>query len=96
MQVSDTVNSKFFRSKNVTDDDPIDLMVRDLLSEKLGIDFHLIHPDTSIKDDLDIDSLDFIETVLELEKKFRIKISDDEIEKLRNVGDITKLIKLKM
>jgi acyl carrier protein len=96
MQVSNTVHSKFFRPMNISDDDPIDLMVRDLLSEKLGIDFHLIHPDTSLSDDLDIDSLDLIETVSELEKRFKIKINDEEVEKLRNVGDVTKLVQLKM
>ena len=96
MQVSNSVNAQFFRSMNIADDDPIDFMVRDLLSEKLGIDFHLIHPDKSLSDDLDIDSLDLIETVSELEKRFKIKISDEEIEKLRNVGDVIKIVKLKM
>jgi len=96
MQVNSTVHAKFFRSMNISEDDPIDVIVRDLLSEKLGIDFQLIHPDASLSDDLDVDSLDFVETVLEIEKRFKIKISDEEIEKLRKVGDVTKLVKLKM
>jgi acyl carrier protein len=96
MQTSDKINTKVFPLTKVSNDNPIDIMVRDLLSEKLGIDFHSMNEGTSLADDLDIDSLDLIETVAELEKRFKIKISDEETEKLRTVGSIIHLIKSKI
>jgi acyl carrier protein len=100
MPVNDAVKSKYLMSVHVSNDnakdDPIDFMVRDLLSEKLGVDFHRIKNDASMIDDLGIDSLDFIDTIMELEKVFKVKINDEESERLRTVEDITNLIKLKM
>jgi acyl carrier protein len=96
MQNNEAIDSRYFTLKKVSNDDPVDFMLRDLLSEKLGIDFHSIQEDASFDDDLGIDSLDFIEIIMEIEKKFRIKISDEESEKLRTVASITRLIKQKI
>jgi acyl carrier protein len=96
MQTSEKINSKIFQLTKISNDNPIDIIIRDLLSEKLGIDFHTMNEGTSLADDLDIDSLDLIETITELEKRFRIRISDEETEKLRTVGSIIHLIKLKI
>jgi acyl carrier protein len=96
MQNNEAIDSRYFTLKKVSNDDPIDFMTRDLLSEKLGIDFHAIQEDASFEDDLGIDSLDFIEIIDEIEKKFKIKISDEESEKLRTVANITRLIKQKI
>ena len=96
MQNNEAIDSKYFLLKKVSNDDPIDFMTRDLLSEKLGIDFHSIQDEATFDDDLGIDSLDFIEIIMEIEKKFKIKISDEESEKLRTVASITRLIKQKI
>ena len=96
MQNKEAIDSKYFTLKKVSNDDPVDFIIRDLLSEKLGIDFHSIQEDASFDDDLGIDSLDFIEIIMEIEKKFKIKISDEESEKLRTVASITRLIKQKI
>ena len=96
MQNNEPIDSKYFLLKKVSNDDPIDFMLRDLLSEKLGIDFHSIQGDASFGDDLGVDSLDFVEIIMEIEKKFKIKISDEESEKLKTVASITRLIKQKI
>jgi acyl carrier protein len=96
MQNESVLDERQFSLKKVSNDDPIDFMTRDLLSEKLGIDFHAIQEDASLEDDLGIDSLDFVEIIMEVEKKFKIKISDEESEKLRTVKNITRLIKQKI
>jgi acyl carrier protein len=96
MKNSKAIDSKYFSLKKVSNDDPIDFMTRDLLSEKLGIDFHSIQDEASFEDDLGIDSLDLVEITMEIEKKFKIKISDEESEKLRTVANITRLIKQKI
>jgi acyl carrier protein len=96
MQNQDSVNTKYFPLKVITDNDPVDVIVRDLLSDKLGLDFHTVDDEASLKDDLGIDSLDFTEFIMELEKKFKIDITDEETEKLRKVKDITLLITQKI
>ena len=74
---------------------PIDIIIKDIFSEKLGIDFQLIQSDTSIQDDLGIDSLDYVEIIMEIEKKFNIRITDEESEKFKTINHITQFIKLK-
>ncbi|HXB28597.1 MAG TPA: acyl carrier protein [Puia sp.] len=96
MQNNEAIDSKYFILRKVSNDDPIDYITRDILTEKLGIDFHSIQEDANFENDLGIDSLDFIEIILEIEKKFKIKISDEESEKLRTVKSITRLIKQKI
>ena len=65
---------------------PIDIIIKDIFSEKLGIDFQLIQSDTSIQDDLGIDSLDYVEIIMEIEKKFNIRITDEESEKFKTIN----------
>jgi acyl carrier protein len=96
MQNNEAIDSKYFTLKKVSNDDPIDFMTRDLLSEKLGLDVHSIREDASFEDDLGVDSLDFVEIIVEIEKKFKIKISDEESEKLKTLKSITRLIKQKI
>src|SRR5579863_1667937 len=95
MQNKAAIDAKIFSLVQNSDKDPVDSIVRDVLSEKLGIDFQLIQPDSSIEDDLNIDSLDFTEIIMEIEKKFRIKITDEESEKLRTVAQIISFVKRK-
>src|SRR5579863_490343 len=96
MQNNEAIDSRYFSLKKVSDEDPVEYIIRDLLTEKLGIDFHSIHEDATFEDDLGIDSLDFVEIIMEIEKKFKIKISDEESEKLRTVKSIIRLIKHKI
>ena len=80
----------------ISDDDTIDFMIRDLLSEKLGMDIQFIRSDSRIDDDLNIDSLDFADIIMEIGKKFRIKITDEESEKFKTVESIIRFVKLKI
>ena len=96
MQNNAAIDAKIFSLIQNSDKDPVDSIVRDVLSEKTGIDFQLIQPDSSIDDDLNIDSLDFTEIIMEIEKKFRIKITDEESEKFRTVAHISHFVKSKI
>ena len=46
-----------------------------------------------LKDDLKINSARVVDIVLDLEEKFDIEISDAEIEKIKTVNDIVKVLK---
>lgn len=57
----------------------IDLKVREFLIEDLEIDEEKIREDGKLKDDLGIDSLDFVDMVVIVEEKFGFKIKPEEM-----------------
>ena len=50
----------------------------------------------SITDDLGADSLDVVDLVMSFEEEFDIEIPDDQVEKIKTVGDIVKFIEEKV
>ena len=61
-------------------------LVRSHLSEELGIDSSGIQEETRFKEDLEADSLDLVELVMELEDRYGIRIPDEEAAKIQTVG----------
>ena len=57
----------------------IEEKVREFLIEDLEIDEDKIVPEGKLKDDLGIDSLDFVDIVVIVEKKFGFKIKPEEM-----------------
>jgi acyl carrier protein len=66
-------------------DEVLDL-VRTHLSQELGIDASAIEEETRFKEDLEADSLDLVELVMELEDRYGIRISEEEAERIKTVG----------
>ncbi|TGB00252.1 acyl carrier protein [Sporolactobacillus shoreae] len=62
--------------------------VKKIVVDRLGVDEADVKPEASFKDDLDADSLDIVELVMELEDEFNLEISDEDAEKIQTVGDV--------
>ena len=61
--------------------------VRDHLATELEIDPARIAAETRFKEDLDADSLDLYELVMELEDGYGIRVSEQEAAQIKTVGD---------
>ena len=61
--------------------------VREHLAEELEVDIAGIGEGTRFKEDLDADSLDLYELVMELEDSYGITVSREDTAKITTVGD---------
>ena len=60
--------------------------IRTHLTDELGIGDAAIREDSRFKEDLEADSLDLVELVMELEDGYGIRIAEDEAERIKTVG----------
>lgn len=65
--------------------------VKSLITEQLDVDEERLDMDTTFED-IDADSLDVVELVMALEEEFNLEIADEEVEKIKTVGDIVSYI----
>lgn len=64
----------------------------DLAADKLSADTAEIKEETSFTEDLNADSLDVVDFVMELEQEFDLEIPDEDVEKIRTVKDAVEYI----
>lgn len=60
--------------------------VRDIIVELLGVDASKVKREARFREDLDADSLDLVELIMEFEQQFGGEISDEEAQKIETVG----------
>ncbi len=69
------------------DRDEVLTLVRDHLVAELEVSPEKITPETRFKEDLDADSLDLYELVMELEDRYGIRVSEEEAAQIETVGN---------
>lgn len=67
-------------------------LVRDHLAEELEVDAAKIGDGTRFKDDLDADSLDLYELVMELEDRYGVSVSEEQAARIETVGDAVSFV----
>jgi acyl carrier protein len=73
-------------------DKTIELKVKDIIVEQLGVNAEQVVQEAKFIEDLGADSLDTVELIMALEEEFGIEVPDEEAEKLVSVGDVTRYV----
>ena len=66
--------------------------VKKIVVDRLDVEEEKVTFEASFKDDLEADSLDVVELVMELEDEFDMEIADEEAEKIQTVADAVNYI----
>ena len=61
--------------------------IQEITADRLGVDEGDVTPDASFREDLEADSLDLVELIMELEEQFGMEIPDEEAEKITTVEE---------
>lgn len=72
--------------------DEIFSAVKDILVDTLGVDEDKVTLEARFQEDLETDSLDLVELVMTMEEKFGIKITDEEAQQIKTVGDAVEFV----
>ncbi len=61
--------------------------VKKILIDQLNVDAAEVTPQARFREDLQADSLDLVELIMNLEDEFGGEISDEEAQRITSVGD---------
>ena len=75
------------------DEKAIEEKVISIVAEQMGVDKGEINRNTNFVNDLNADSLDTVELVMEFEDEFELSIPDEDAEKIQTVGQAIDYIK---
>ena len=70
--------------------------VTNIVVEVLGVDEDDVSGDAHFRDDLDADSLDLVELIMQFEEEFGGEISDEDAQKIETVGQAVDYIQAHM
>ena len=74
----------------------IEQKVNDFLIDEMEIDADKLHPDALLKEDLGIDSLDFVDIVVIVDKLFGFKIKPEEMKTVKTLSQFYDYIENKL
>ncbi|MEF3318304.1 acyl carrier protein [Peptoniphilus grossensis] len=62
--------------------------ILEIIAEQFNMDVDELDEDMSFQDDLNADSLELVELVMTIEEEFETEVSEEDLEKLKTVGDV--------
>jgi acyl carrier protein len=77
------------------DRNTIRLTLIELLEADTGEKYPDLDDKTNMRDGLGLDSVDVVSIVSQIERRFRIRLTQQELEKLASVGDLLNLLESK-
>ncbi len=78
------------------DTNTVEERLKKVLAKELKVDPDKIKDNSSLADDLGVDSADMVDLLFAIEDEFDIEISDDEVEEYQKFNDIVDRIKDKI
>jgi acyl carrier protein len=70
--------------------------LKEIIADRLGSDVTNVNMDTTLSEDLQADSLDKVEMIMDAETKYSIEIDDDASIGFETVGDVVNYIASKL
>ncbi|AHY46671.1 acyl carrier protein [Rubrobacter radiotolerans] len=61
--------------------------IQEITADRLGVEEADVTPEASFREDLEADSLDLVELIMELEEQFGMEIPDEDAEKITTVEE---------
>ncbi len=66
--------------------------IQEITADRLGVDEGDVAPESSFREDLEADSLDLVELIMELEEQFGMEIPDEDAEKITTVEEAVEYV----
>ena len=66
--------------------------LKNIFERDFDIEGDEITPDTNLFSDLDFDELDLYDMVMSVEDDFEMELPDEDLEKIKTIGDLIKFI----
>ena len=66
--------------------------IKEITVDRLGVEENDVTPEASFREDLEADSLDLVELIMELEEQFGMEIPDEEAEKITTVDQAVEYV----
>jgi acyl carrier protein len=70
--------------------------IKDIIVEQLGVEPEQVTMEARFREDLEADSLDLVELIMEFEDVFGGEISDDEAQQIKTVGQAVGYLESRM
>lgn len=67
-------------------------IILEIIAEQVNRPVEDLDPSLDFIDDLNMDSIELVETIMTVEDEFDIEIDEDRLEKVRTIGDVLDLL----
>ena len=60
----------------------------EIIAEQFNMDVNELDEDMNFQEDLNADSIELVELVMTIEEEFETEVSEEDLEKLKTIGDV--------